>query len=137
MRGAQYSTIELENLGRDRLLSMAIRDTESRPLMLRALGSQKALDQDFQSYIWTLLTLAPIVIAVSLVASYLWAARALLPIQRINASAKRISAERLEERLTVENPNDEIGDQNRIDRQRSEFIHDKGSFHFCVSGQQT
>lgn len=110
MRGERFSNVMLEGLGEYRLLDMAIRDTDSHPLMLRAMRPQQALARDFQSYIWMLLTVAPIVVIASLWASYFWAGRALLPIKRINASVQKISADRLDDRLTVENPDDEIGE---------------------------
>ncbi len=56
-----------------------------------------------------ILALGPLVMLVGLFAGYVLAGRALAPIEKINATAERISAERLTERVDVPNPNDELG----------------------------
>ena len=110
MRGAQFQNIDLKDLGSFRQLSMAIRDSESRPMLLRAFVSRASLEIDFRRYIWMLLTLVPIGFLASLTASYFWASKALSPIKKLNDTAKSISANGHLERLFVANPSDEIGE---------------------------
>jgi heavy metal sensor kinase len=56
--------------------------------------------------LWTIL---PIGLLVSVVGGYYSASRALAPVDRLAAAAKRISATNLDERLALENSNDELG----------------------------
>lgn len=109
MRGQVLQDITLPNLGRHRLLSMAMRDSKSRPMLLQVLRSRAALDQEFQSYIWMVLTLGPLAVLVAVGAGYALARGALAPIEKITATAERISAEKLTERVEAPNPNDELG----------------------------
>jgi heavy metal sensor kinase len=51
----------------------------------------------------------PVVVVLAGAAGYLLARRALMPIDHMATSARRITAERLHERLPVMNPDDEIG----------------------------
>ena len=110
MRGRKFENIQLPGLGQFRLLSMSVRDSHARPLMLRAILSREELNRDFHSYVWMFLTLGPIAIIGALVAGHIIAGNLLSPIQRINKTAKRISADRLGDRLPIANPNDELGE---------------------------
>lgn len=110
MRGKQFSDIELPGLGSFRLMKMAIRDSNSEPMLLRALASRADFDRDFQSYLWMFLTLIPIAVAISLVSGYLLARHLLSPIQQIGETVNRITADRMNERLQVINPHDELGE---------------------------
>lgn len=51
----------------------------------------------------------PVVVGFAAVGGYILARRALQPIDDLAAEAKRITAERLHQRLSIPNPNDEIG----------------------------
>ena len=51
----------------------------------------------------------PLVVVLAGVGGYVLARRALTPIERLASEARRITAERLHERLSVPNPHDEIG----------------------------
>ena len=51
----------------------------------------------------------PLVVGLAGVGGYVLARRALAPIDHMAADARRITADRLDERLSVPNPNDEIG----------------------------
>lgn len=109
MRGQVLEDITLPNLGPHRLLSMAMRDSQTRPMLLQVLAPRAALDQEFQSYVWMVLTLGPLAILVAVGAGYALARGALAPIEKITATAERISAEKLSERVEAPNPNDELG----------------------------
>ncbi len=109
LRGQVFEDLMLPNLGRHRLLSMAMRDSQSRPMLLQVLRSRAALDQEFQSYIWMVLTLGPLAVLVAVGAGYALARGALAPIKKIAATAERISAEKLTARVVAPNPNDELG----------------------------
>lgn len=110
MRGKQFSDIELPGLGSFRLMKMAIRDSNSDAMLLRALASRADFDRDFRSYVWMFLTLVPIAVAISWTCGYLLARHLLSPIQQISATVNSITADRLHERLRVFNPHDELGE---------------------------
>lgn len=109
LRGQVFEDLTLPNLGRHRLLSMAMRDSTSRPMLLQVLRSRAAIDQEFQSYIWMVLMLGPLAVLVAVGAGYALARGALAPIEKITATAERISVEKLGERVDTPNPDDELG----------------------------
>lgn len=108
LRGPIYDDIDLPE-GKFRLLSLAIRDSHSRPLLMQVVTPRSALRQEFSWYWGTLLTALPIAILVSVGAGHLLARQALRPLDRMAGTANRISAENLSERLVLENPRDELG----------------------------
>lgn len=109
LRGQVLEDLTLPNLGPHRLLSMAMRDSHSRPMLLQVLAPRAAIDQEFQSYIWMLLTVGPLAVLAAVGAGYALARGALAPIEKIAATAERISAEKLSERVNAPNPDDELG----------------------------
>ena len=109
LRGERYEDIELPGLGMFRLLSMAMRDADSRPLLLQVVSPKLALIREFQWYLGTVLAAIPIALVVAIVTGYGLARRALAPVDQMVATAQRISAERLDERLPVANSGDELG----------------------------
>lgn len=109
IRDPQYSDLDLGKLGRYRMLTAAIRNAQSEPILLQVLSPREAIQQEFQWYLGVLLTTLPIVIAVSLIAGYWLARRALVPLEYVAITAERISVEKLGQRLDVQNPNDELG----------------------------
>jgi heavy metal sensor kinase len=109
LRGAVFEDIQLETLGPHRLLTMVMRDSMSRPLLLQALAPRAALDTEFRNYVWMVLAIGPLAIGFALMAGYALARRVLAPIEDIAAAAERISAENLTERVCSPNPNDELG----------------------------
>ncbi len=110
MRGGENSDVDLPGLGKYRLVNLAMRDSQSNPLLIRAISPRQAIDRDFQSYLWMFATLGPIAILAALLAGYYVAGHVLSPIKQITAKAKSISADCLNERLPVVNELDEIGE---------------------------
>lgn len=109
LRGAVFQDVELPELGTHRLLTMAMRDSRSNPLLLQVLAPRMALDSEFRSYVWMILTAGPIALCSAVLAGYFLAGRSLAPIEDIAATAERISAKNLSERVLVSDPNDELG----------------------------
>lgn len=109
LRGPVFQDIELPDLGVFRLLSMAMRDPEGQPLLLQVVSHKTAMIREFQWYVGTVLAAIPIALVVAIAAGYGLARQALSPVDQMVATAERISAERLEERLSVTNPRDELG----------------------------
>jgi heavy metal sensor kinase len=82
---------------------------EAQAVWLRVSRSEDRL----RSQLWEILTVLvlglPSVVALAGAGGYLLARRALTPIDRLASEARRITADRLHERLSVPTPNDEIG----------------------------
>jgi len=109
IRGSHYEDLTLGHMGEYRLLSTAIRDSRSEPMLLQVITPRAALQQEFRWYVGTLLTALPVAIAVSILAGYWLARQSLSPLERMADTAERISAEKLDQRLEVQNPHDELG----------------------------
>ncbi|MCA9139337.1 MAG: HAMP domain-containing protein [Planctomycetales bacterium] len=110
MRGKQYSDVDLGRAGRFRLLDLAVRDSSSTPLLLRAISPLKPVEQDFRSYVKIIATLGPLAVVAALLAGYLVSGHLLSPIQQITNKARKISGDRLDERLPIVNEHDELGE---------------------------
>jgi heavy metal sensor kinase len=77
--------------------------------VLRVSRSAEAVQGQLSEVLLVLALGLPLVVALAGVGGYVLARRALWPIDRLASDARRITAERLHERLTVPNPTDEIG----------------------------
>jgi heavy metal sensor kinase len=109
LRGPVFQDLEIPNVGAFRLLSMAMRDDQSRPLLLQVAAPKTAVIREFEWYLGTVLAFVPLALAIALGTGYVLARQALSPIDQMVATAERISAEHLNERLTIANPRDELG----------------------------
>lgn len=109
LRGAVFEDIQLGELGPHRLLTMAMRDSKSHPMLLQALAPRAALDMEFRFYVWLVLAIGPVAVGLAVLAGYGLARGSLAPIEDIAATAERISADNLTERVSTPNPNDELG----------------------------
>jgi heavy metal sensor kinase len=84
-------------------------ESHGLPLEIWSARSAERVEAELAELLWIMLLSVPAAIAVSAFGGYLLARRALLPVQRMTAKAAEMSAERLGERLPVENPGDELG----------------------------
>jgi heavy metal sensor kinase len=82
-------------------------ETAQEPLTRAA--HEERVREELAEVLAVLILGLPIVVALAGIGGYLVAGRALAPIDRLASEARRITAERLHERLTVSNKNDEIG----------------------------
>jgi heavy metal sensor kinase len=80
-----------------------------RPVVVQVARSEGPVAQNLQQLINILLLGLPFAIAVAGFGGYLLARRALAPIDRMSERARSINAERLNDRLPVDNPDDELG----------------------------
>jgi heavy metal sensor kinase len=78
-------------------------------VVLRVSRSEERLRQQLGEILTVLVFGLPIAGLLASLGGYVMARRALAPIDRLASEAHRITADRLHERLSVENPNDEIG----------------------------
>jgi heavy metal sensor kinase len=80
-----------------------------RPVLIRLGRSEEPLWHEFKDLLWVLLLGLPAAIAIAGFGGYALAGRALAPIDTMTRRAEHITAERLNERLPVENSEDELG----------------------------
>src|SRR5262245_13317388 len=78
-------------------------------LFLRVARSEDRVQGELEEVLTVLIVGFPIVVALAGAGGYLLASRALAPTDRLASEARRITAERLHERLSVPNRQDEIG----------------------------
>jgi heavy metal sensor kinase len=81
----------------------------TRRVLLRVAHSEEPLWQEMQEFVSVLLLALPLGLILAGFGGYALARKALAPVDVMAHKAERISAERLSERLPVENPNDELG----------------------------
>jgi len=80
-----------------------------RSVVLRASRSEERLRTQLGEVLTVLVLGLPLVVVLAGIGGYVLARRALTPIDRLASEARRITAERLHERVSVQNPHDEIG----------------------------
>ena len=80
-----------------------------RPVLVQVARSEGPVAQNLNQLIYILLLGLPGAVAISGLGGYLLARRALAPIDRMSERARSINAERLNDRLPVDNPDDELG----------------------------
>jgi heavy metal sensor kinase len=82
---------------------------EGRPTVIRLGYSESPLWQRFWQVVVGLIAGLPLALGLAGLAGYFLARRALSPIERMARRAHEINAQRLSDRLDVENPHDELG----------------------------
>jgi signal transduction histidine kinase len=81
----------------------------STPVIVQVARSEATLREDLWQLILIFVLGLPVAVAVAGLGGYRLARRALLPVERMTARARVITAARLSDRLVVENPDDEMG----------------------------
>jgi heavy metal sensor kinase len=81
----------------------------SRPVVVQVAASETSILQDQHQLLYILLLGLPAAVALAGIGGYGLARRALAPVDRMAERARSINAERLNARLPVDNPDDELG----------------------------
>src|SRR6267378_2555095 len=102
------STVRLPNGNRVRLAS-SVYHVEDQRVVLRVAYSEEGLWRELGEFGEVLLLGFPIALLLAGFGGYALARKALSPIDSMATEAKKISAERLGDRLSIENPEDELG----------------------------
>jgi heavy metal sensor kinase len=102
------STLQLASGGRVRVAT-SVSTVESRRVFLRVAHSEEGLWREIEEFVSVLLLALPLALVLAGLSGFALARKALAPIDVMARTAERISAERLNERLPVENPEDELG----------------------------
>jgi heavy metal sensor kinase len=79
------------------------------PVVIQVARSEEPLDRELRTLLLVMGAAFPLAIAIAGMGGYVLARRALAPLGRMADRARTITAERLGERLPVENPGDELG----------------------------
>ncbi len=94
--------------GHARLLSRVVAGPDG-PLILQIAAPLMADDQELGELLGVMLLAGPLALASALGGGYLLARRALAPVERMASEAEQITASRLDRRLVLANPGDELG----------------------------
>jgi heavy metal sensor kinase len=81
----------------------------SGPLTVQVARSLEAFDHESRELLFAVLLMGPLALLVAVGGGYFLARRALAPVEQIRRRTKEITAERLDRRLPVPNPGDELG----------------------------
>jgi len=90
-------------------MAASIPSVDGRRVFLRVAHSEQALWQEMEEIVSVLLLVLPPALVLAGLSGFTLARKALAPIDAMAHTAERISAERLNERLPIENPEDELG----------------------------
>jgi len=82
---------------------------EDQPVVLRVAYDEEGLWREFREFTGVLALAFPLVVSLAGLGGYALARKALAPIDAMTSQTQKISAERLSERLSIENPEDELG----------------------------
>lgn len=102
-----YETVRVDGRRWRTVASLVMAGSQS--VVLRVGRSEEPLQGELREILTVLVLGLPLVVALAGFGGYLLARRALAPIDHLASDARRITAERLHDRLTTANPNDEIG----------------------------
>jgi heavy metal sensor kinase len=80
-----------------------------KPVVVQVARSEYTIWQDLQQLLSILLLGLPVAVGAAGIGGYILARRALAPVERMAERARTINAERLDDRLPVDNPADELG----------------------------
>jgi heavy metal sensor kinase len=78
-------------------------------VVIRAAFPEQQIERELASLLWVLAVGLPLAIGAAGIAGYWLAGRALAPVAKMTDEAQFITAERLDARLPIANPNDELG----------------------------
>ncbi len=87
---------------------------EGRPTIIRVAYPEDPLWEQFRSDLLALILPAPLILLVAAAAGFLFASRALRPIQQMARKAEEIKSDRLHERLPVSPSDGELADLARV-----------------------
>jgi len=103
-----FESVTLKDAGRWRVVSVRLQGPDG-PLTVQVSRSLVAFEQESDELLHVFLLTGPLTLLATLAGGYFLARRALVPVQRMNDTARQISADRLGQRIAVDNPDDELG----------------------------
>lgn len=106
---SKFQTIPIEEKGDWRIVHVRVQGPDG-PLTVQVGRSLAAYEHELNELLMTFLLAGPLTLLAAISGGYFLACRVLRPVQEMTKAAKSISADRLNERITVINPHDEIGE---------------------------
>src|SRR5262249_2439586 len=89
-------------------MASSVYHIEDRGVVLRVAHSEEGPWREVREMAWVLILAFPVALLLAGFGGYALARQALTPVDAMTHEADRISAERLSQRIAVENPNDEL-----------------------------
>ncbi len=106
---ARYESVGIKSLGRWRVLTTKSNSAVG-PLTIKVGRSLAAFEHESQELLFTFWLTGPLTLIIALGGGYFLARRALEPVQFMTQTAKQITADRLNQRIKIGNPHDELGE---------------------------
>jgi heavy metal sensor kinase len=103
-----YENVGIGSSGRWRVVSIRVTGPDG-PLVVQVARSLADYEHELQELLLVFLMTGPLTLLVAVGGGYFLARRALAPVRRMTQTANRITADRLGERIAVDNPDDELG----------------------------
>ena len=103
-----FESRRLDRLGHVRIVGRVVPGPDG-PVLIQVAGSLAANDHELGELLVVLLLAGPLSLVCALGGGYWLARKALAPVDRMAAAADQITASRLDRRLEVPNPGDELG----------------------------
>jgi len=107
--GSEFEPVSLQRGGQRLRVLTGLEEIAGVPVLVRTARSEEPLRHELRELVFVQGVGLPVALALAAIGGYQLARRALGPVGRMAESARRISAERLNERLPVDNPSDELG----------------------------
>ncbi len=104
----RHETLQAGSAGHWRIISMQASGPDG-PLTVRVGRSLASFEHESQELLFTFIVTGPLTLLIAVSGGYVLARRALGPVQAMTQTARQISADRLHERINVDNPHDEMG----------------------------
>lgn len=105
---AAWANVTLGDSGHWRVASRSVPGPDGK-LVIQAARSLARYDHELGELLAVLLVTGPVTLVVALGGGYVLARRALAPVDRMTRTAQQITAEKLDQRIEVANPDDELG----------------------------
>jgi len=104
----RLQTVQVDSQGRWRVIAAQANGPEGT-LTIKVGRSLALFEHESRELLFTFLLTGPLTLLVAVSGGYFLARRALGPVHAITQTARQISADRLSERISVDNPDDELG----------------------------
>lgn len=104
-----FETVPLKSKGAWRIVDIRVQGPDG-PLMVQVGRSLAAFEHELSELLMTFLIAGPLTLLAVIGGGYFLACRVLRPMQNMTRSARIISADRLNERISITNPDDELGE---------------------------
>ena len=103
-----YESVPGDSSGRWRIVNVQAHGPEG-PLTVQVARSLASYDHELEELLLTFLLTGPLTLLVAVGGGYFLARRVLRPVKTMTRAANQITAERLSQRVEVDNPDDELG----------------------------